>query len=275
MTSELPLPRFSRGSFASVTAHTDEALFAQLGVRIAFTQRHGGKSVAPYGSLNLGSAVGDLPAAVEANRDIVLEAFGSHGLACMVPKQVHGDTVLTVAMPEEPPQAEEEADALAIEVDNVAALLCFADCVPLIAVSPTGRFAVIHAGWRGVESGIAGKAIRHLAALDQKAGAPGDPSHYNVYIGAHIHSCCFEADPGLVERFNRAFAPVAVTDGNHIDLNAAVRSTLAQAGITPQRIADVACCTACSPQEYFSHRASGGTCGRQGAFAIRLAGTSR
>ena len=45
-------------------------------VRFAFTERTGGVSKAPYESLNLGTHVGDDPAAVAENRRRVLVALG-------------------------------------------------------------------------------------------------------------------------------------------------------------------------------------------------------
>ena len=46
------------------------------GVRFAFTDRFGGASTAPYGELNLGSAVGDEAAAMAENFRRVAAAFG-------------------------------------------------------------------------------------------------------------------------------------------------------------------------------------------------------
>ena len=68
-------------------------------VRFAFTERAGGVSEDAYSSLNLGSHVGDDPFAVQENRRRALEAIGAaeceHNL--LVPNQVHGDHVVTVA----------------------------------------------------------------------------------------------------------------------------------------------------------------------------------
>ena len=68
-------------------------------VRFAFTERTGGVSLPPYASLNLGSHVGDDPAAVAENRRRALASLGAVGLQerLLVPNQVHGDTVVRVA----------------------------------------------------------------------------------------------------------------------------------------------------------------------------------
>ena len=60
------------------------------GATVAVTTRHGGLSVAPYDTLNLGLHVGDRPEAVVSNRTRAAAAFG-FGLDTLVfAHQVHG-----------------------------------------------------------------------------------------------------------------------------------------------------------------------------------------
>lgn len=96
----LPRPTLDEGCFASVPVFTDEALFEACGVRIAFTMREGGVSEGPYASLNLGSHVQDDLDKVLQNRALLFSALApsleESEQALIVPKQVHGDTVLTV-----------------------------------------------------------------------------------------------------------------------------------------------------------------------------------
>ena len=151
-TLDLPLPTLVEGCFASITAFTDEALYKTCGVRVAFTERNGGVSKGPYDSLNFGSHVEDDPSSVKQNRSLLMKAFADSSCDLIVPKQVHGDDVLTIASVDEVAEvsrlASLGADAITVEEKRVAALLCFADCVPVIAVAPMGVFSVIHAGWR-------------------------------------------------------------------------------------------------------------------------------
>lgn len=281
----LPIPTlcarpFGARAVSGVTAYTDDALFEACGVRIAFTTRAGGVSAGPYASLNLGSHVKDDPAAVEENRRILLNAFCGAVTAkvpLIVPNQVHGDNVLVVRSAQEASQvaawAAEGADALVVEAAGVAANLCFADCCPLIAVAPTGQFAVIHAGWRGVGNLISVKSVRLLAEhLVEALGASVDEAlaQINVYIGAHIHAECFETGAEIHKRFTAQFGDECAFDGTHIDLNFCLRKQLTDAGISANRIADVGKCTVCNNEEFFSYRAQGGTCGRHGAFALRM-----
>jgi len=247
-------------------------------VRVAFTGRAGGVSEGPYSSLNLGNHVGDDPASVERNRALVLEALDASDVPLVVPSQVHGEVVVELddASPEALGAAREAAlagaDALVAIVPGIAALLCFADCVPVIVVSLTGRFAVAHAGWRGVENGVAAKAVRALARADAAELGEDAANGYNVYVGPHIHASCFETGADVRKRFEDRFGSSCIPDERHVDLLEALTVGLEEAGIDRARVADAGVCTACSCDEFFSYRAAGGICGRHGAVAFRKAG---
>ena len=277
VTEPLPHPHLSARRFGArrLPALTDEALFERTGIRVAFTGRAGGVSAGAFASLNLGSHVGDDPAAVQENRVRVLEALGAHGAQLVVPSQVHGDAVVSVddaaAVGEARARAQEGADAIVASVPDVAVLLCFADCVPVAVASPSGRFAVVHAGWRGVMNGVAAKAVRQLAAADEPLLGPGAAGGYNVYVGPHIGACCVETGADVRERFAARFGDACLAGERCVDLLAALAVGLQEAGIACERIADAGVCTACANDEYFSYRASGGTCGRHGAVAYRKA----
>ena len=281
-TLVLPDPELTKGRFASISAYSDEALYAATGVRIAFTTREGGVSEGPYASLNLGSHVKDDIASVQENRHRVLHAFANEGAPLFVPNQVHGDTVLELGDPENIDaslssaeaqaitlQAQDGADGLVVHVRDAAALLCYADCVPVVIVSPTGRFAVVHAGWRGVDNLIAVKAVRAIARADEAVLGTEAASAYNVYVGPHIGPECFETGPDVHARFVSQFGESCAFDGTHIDLAEGLRIQLEQAGVNRSRICDLAKCTVCENDEFFSYRGQGGTCGRHGAFAVR------
>lgn len=275
-TLELPYPRLVEGRFASLDVFTDEELFLSCGVRIAFTTRTGGVSMFPFDSFNLGDRVDDDPVCVEANRYMLRNAFGARDASFINPLQVHGDTVVSVidggSIDEAVSRAREGADSLVVCRDDVAALLCFADCMPLIIVAPTGAFSIAHAGWRGVVNGIVSKSI---AELQQQTGC--DPSSFNVYIGPYIHSCHFEVGDETRDAFSRLFGasvcipyPQSPSHRDHVDMGAAMRMTLSRSGIDPVRVADVDLCTVCNQELFFSYRGSDGRCGRHGAFAVRL-----
>ena len=265
---------------------TDDALFEACGTRIAFTTRLGGVSKPPYDSLNLGAHVGDDADAVAANRARVLEALGAADAALIVPDQVHQTQVITISQADDAAlarvraRAAEGTDALVVQPLHVAALLNFADCMPVIMVAPSGRFAIAHAGWRGAVAGIVGKAFRQLVRVECAAVAPqcsedalrAIAASCNVYIGPHIQAECFETGEDVAQRFRDEFGDAVAPDARHVDLSAAARVDLERAGCDLERVFDVGICTVCSNDRYFSYRAAGGTCGRHGALGVRLRG---
>jgi YfiH family protein len=278
----LTLPSMSRGRFrctdaakddashTPITALTDERLFAETGVRVAFTERTGGFSTGAYGSLNLGTHVDDDAQAVARNRAKLMAAFGVPTASLLTCNQVHGDTVVTiddgdaVSIDRAREAAQKGADALVIAPANVAALLCYADCTPVIIVAPSGAFAVAHAGWRGV---VAHVAVRALDELSRASGAPSDAC--NVYIGPHIHAECFEVSAEIARQFADLFGEGCTPDDRHVDMAAALRSDLTAHGVAFERIVDAGACTKCENDRFYSYRAQGGRCGRHGAFAVR------
>lgn len=278
MLPNIPIPRLEQRVCNGVRLLTDDELFRAAGVRIAFTGRDGGVSAGDYASLNTFGSIGDDEEAVKRNRAIALGAAGIEPELLIVPNQVHSAAVLAVEDGYDAGlvtgQAADGVDALAIEPPHVAALLNSADCLVLILVSPTGRFAVAHAGWRGAVAGIAGKAARALAELDAKDGPAADPAGYNAYIGPHIRVECFEVGPEVQERFEAEFGDGIVSDG-HVDLAAAVTRDLVRAGLREPRIADAGICTQCHPDQYFSYRATNGRCGRHAAIACNMRGTRK
>lgn len=275
----LPYPSIDARHFGArrVPVLTDDNLYKHTGVRIAFTGRDGGISEGSFSSLNLGDHVNDNLEAVLQNRRLLLEALDAKGMPLVVPRQIHGDHVVLIEDSSSDPlslaqnKAQEGADALAVFVSDVAALLCFADCVPVIVVSPTGCFAVAHAGWRGVMNDIAVRAVAALATYDKNSGQEDLVSEYNVYIGPHIHGECFETGSDVHTQFIERFGPACALDSSHVSLLTALSASLIDAGVSSARIVDAGKCTMCMPDQYFSYRAAGGVCGRHGAIAFRKA----
>ena len=243
-------------------------------IRFAFTERTGGVSKAPYASLNLGTHVGDDPEAVAENRRRVLAALGAEEdqAHLIVPNQVHGDTVVAIDSDTDEKlawvrdRALEGADAIVCTAPGVPVLLCFADCVPVVLTAP-GGFAVIHSGWKGTFSGIAGAAARVLAE------AAGCAAHeIDVVIGPHILGDEYEVSVELMERFASRFPGIDAGAGRLLDLSYAIRASLVDAGVEARRIVDPQLSTMRENDRFFSYRAEGGVCGRHGAVAYMARG---
>lgn len=240
------------------------------GVAFAFTERTGGVSDGPYASLNLGDACGDDPACVEENRSRALAALSpaADGSKLIVPRQVHGDTVVRLAacdgasIARAQSEARCGADAVVVSAPGVPVLLCFADCVPVVIVAE-GGFAVIHSGWKGTYARIAAHAA---SALSRATGI--HPSGMSAYIGPHILGDEYTVDEGLAARFAASFGAGVVGEGRTLDLGACIAATLGAAGFESGGIHDDLISCASEGARFFSYRASGGICGRQGALAI-------
>jgi YfiH family protein len=217
-------------------------------------------SAPPYDSSNLGDHVGDSPASVAENRRRTARraASGPGDPAAWVwLRQVHGHEVVTVgAAPAEPP----EADAAVTTTLGLPLVVMTADCAPVALASP-GGVAVVHAGWPGLEQGVLGAAVAALRAV-----APGPVT---AWLGPCVHPARYEfgADllARLVDRLGPEVASATDTGTPALDIPAAVRISLARAGV--DELTDVGVCTAASP-DHFSHRRDGVT-GRQAVVVVR------
>lgn len=258
----------TRQTLGGVTLLTDES--RPGGVTLAFTERTGGVSSAPYSSLNLGALCGDDPSRVTENRRRALAALGAEDLLANLvsPRQVHGDHVVAVrsadpaALAASRAEAEAGADAVVCAVPDVPVLLCFADCVPVVLVAP-GAFAVAHSGWRGTIARIAAKTVR---ALCDEAGC--EPRDLLAYVGPHIGAADYEVSDELAARFVAEFGPAVVPEPRHLDLAAAVVSALAEVGVAEKNVAVCDLSTASATDRFFSYRAEAGMTGRHGALAL-------
>ena len=241
------------------------------GVLVAFTGRAGGASKDVFSSLNLSFNVGDDRNAVEANRSIVQSAVGVPTTRWVVGRQVHGRVIATVGPLEIGRGGQDHesgiprTDGLVTDIPGVALAVLTADCVPVAMVAPGPVVAVVHAGWRGVMAGVVPVAVRKVASIAGCSAAEA-----TAFIGPHIGACCMEADPAFAGKFSRTFGDsvLLIEEGKkeRIDLEAACRIQLAGAGVSMKNIHSAGICTACN-EGYFSFRAAGGVCGRQGCLA--------
>lgn len=261
------MPALTRQQTGDVTLIRDPR--AADGVAFAFTERSGGVSEGDFASLNLGSRCGDDPARVAENRRRALAALGVEGQAAnlVCPRQVHGADVAHVRASDAAElararaEAERGADVVVCTAPSVPVLMCFADCVPVVITCP-GGFAVAHSGWRGTVARVAAVAARELCA---QAGVT--PDQLSAYVGPHVGAADYEVSPELAARFSAEFGPDVVVGERNLDLAAAVRAALADAGVSEAQVAVWEESTASHTDRFFSYRASGGACGRHGALA--------
>jgi len=255
-----------------------------------FSTRYGGVSRIYGGNtLNLGFTKHDSRAAVERNRELLLEKLGAgnarHRWPLVTLRQIHSDLIHCIDRPPLQPLA---GDGLISNTPGLLLAVLVADCLPVIVVDRKQRaVGVFHAGWRGtvkriVEKGV-GEMRKHFAS---------DPRDLLAAIGPGIRSCCYDVGEEVRSKFEAQFAygaglfrevkesdPVrrkypllfltARAPGHSelpvhlfLDLVEANRRQLLDAGVAEKHIEASFPCTACNLELLFSHRAEKGVTGR-------------
>lgn len=242
-------------------------LFPPDVVHAVFT-RQGGVSPAPWDSLNVGGTVGDERTRVRENRDRAFRILGRDPHSLFDVWQVHSADVVLANAPhpryEKPPEF--KADGIITDNPAVTLFMRFADCTPILLYDPQKRaVGIVHAGWLGTVRRAAGETVKAMQAVFGSnpaeilavIGPSIGPDHYEVGSDVELHvryAFGREADSLL----HRNHGPKA-----HFDLWAANELVLRQAGV--QQIQTARLCTACHPEDWYSHRAQRGKTGRFGA----------
>lgn len=218
-----------------------------------FTDRHDGGSSAPFAGLNLGAHVGDDPASVAANRDLVEEALG---LPVVYADQVHGSDVVRVTRELlEGPRSETGAvgtgDALVTDLPGLALGVLVADCTPVLLHDESSELVgAAHAGRPGMTAGVVPNlvgAMRDLGARDLRAT-----------VGPSVCGRCYEVPMSMREEAARV-APAAAARTWHgtpaIDVAAGVVEQLASLEVPLEWV------PGCAREEarLYSHRRDGTT----------------
>jgi polyphenol oxidase len=240
-------------------------------VELAFTDRHGGVSGAPYDSLNLASAGGDDPAALAENRRRLAADFAPEDLVVSL-CQVHGRDVAVVGPrgTEDPPP---EADALVTASPGVTLMVRVADCVPVLLTDagsssgPTGTvmgpvIGAAHCGRPGLLAGIVPATVAAMREL----GA----GRLTAWLGPHVCGGCYEVPAQLrdeVAAVEPASRGTTSWGTPSVDVGAGVRAQLERDGV---EVVDLSSCTRESP-DLFSYRRDGRASGRQAGLIRRTA----
>jgi YfiH family protein len=197
--------------------------------------------------------VGSGPA---GGRDEVLARIGEPDLPVAWARQIHSARVLPAAAPGECG----EGDALTTDRPGLALAVVTADCVPVLLAGPSG-IAAVHAGWRGIASGVIPATLRAL----------GNPAGWTAWIGPAIGPCCYEVGEEVAEQIAAASTPEAVVPHPggrpHLDLLRAATHQLQAAGVAD--VTALPLCTRCETARLSSYRREGKGAGRNLAFIWR------
>jgi polyphenol oxidase len=236
-----------------------EHIAAELpGGRVLFSTRRGGVSEGAYASLNLGRLTDDAGANVDANRERLAAVVGLPRGRFLYGRQVHGAEVRRATEPPGAGRPAAEEDGQATALDDAAALVFAADCLPLMLVSHAA-VAALHCGRRGLAGGIVAEGVAALREL-------GGEAPVTAALGPCARGCCYEVGEEVHEEF--AGVPGARAGKRNLDIPAVARHELARAGV--QDVHDTGLCTICAGEElFFSHRRDGGVTGRQAGVVWR------
>ena len=223
-------------------------------VDLAFTDRYGGVSLAPYAELNLAVNGSDSPEAKAENHRLLLSDFAD-GAPYADLYQVHGNGVVDAECGTRP-----EADGIVTTERDLVLLVRTADCVPvLFADEAAGVIGAAHAGRKGMAAGVVPETIARMRAL----GA----TRISAWVGPYVCGKCYEVPAEMQAQVARVAPAAAVrtrrgTPG--LDLRAGLAESLRRAGV-PEVVHDPRCTV--EDRHLFSHRRDGVT-GRQAGLVL-------
>ena len=225
------------------------------GLISAESTRHGGVSLAPYHSLNLGGSTLDNPEHVLKNNHLFFTALDVPFRNVAKSHQIHGAEILTVLKS----GRYEGYDALITNISGIQLAVTVADCTPILIFDPIKKaVAAIHAGWRGTVLEIVSKTVK---AMQKEYGT--NPSDCLAYVGTCIDECSFEVGQEVAMNFADAYKRLDQEKSKFfVDLKSANRDQLLSVGLHPKNIEVSAYSTVLNNTDYFSYRLEQGITGR-------------
>jgi len=218
-------------------------------VRAVSTLRRGGVSEGRFASLNLGLHVGDEAVSVQKNRERLTAMFELPAQPLWL-DQHHGSVVVRADNAETC-----YADASFTSSTGVVCAVMTADCLPVLLCDRNGtRVAAIHAGWRGLASGILEAAARDVGGGDLVA-----------WLGPAIGAAAFEVGDEVRAAFitqlgvaaDAAFKRHETQSKWYADIYMLARIALLRAGVGSVYGGER--CTFSEPEHFFSFRRDGQT----------------
>ena len=180
-----------------------------------------GFSTLVLGSVGLSHALD--PAPVLASRRDFARALGIDEELTVL-GAVHGAAVARV---DEPQGVVQGVDALITNQRGVTLFATFADCYPIVLWDPEHRCAaLVHAGWRGTVARVGPAAVQAMAKAYGSS-----PAAIRAGIGPGICGRCYEVGVEVASRFDQRFATGGTGDRFMLDLAAANRAQLLDAGV--------------------------------------------
>ncbi len=191
----------------------------------------------------------------ERLRACLTGAARDEDLVLVSPLQVHGVRVVGAAEYTRGSQVQ-PCDGLTLQPPldgGLAALLLFADCVPVLLVGEVDA-ALVHGGRRGLLGGIV-----------QQGGAAMTAPPGLAVIGPSIGPCCYAVGDAVARDFEARYGDGVVLPGPKLDLWEVAALAAAEVGVPRAQVVNPRLCSACNNDLFFSYRADGPSTGRHGA----------
>ena len=181
---------------------------APKNVKAYSTKRTGGVSQPPYDSFNFSLLTGDNPNDVLANRKILSQELNLPQEPFWL-KQIHSDIVLSLGKNTSPDgtthtvsaknhipildMTADTADAAFTTDTGVVCAVLTADCVPILVCDENGTIvAAIHAGWKGIATGVIAATIKAMNI---------NPSKLLAWLGPAIRPNAYAVKHDVYEIF--------------------------------------------------------------------------
>jgi len=229
------------------------------GARAALSRR---SPATAAGSVSLQVRGGDAEGVLDA-RARLAGAVGLDAADLVWAQQVHGAGVAVVGRDHRGRGAHDhqtavpQVDALVTAADGVGVAVLAADCVP-VALAAGGAVAAVHAGRRGMTTGVVGAAVGALRLL----GSLDGDAVVHAAVGPGIGGCCYELPAALAVSIaaSEPAAAARTTWGTpSVDVVAGVLAQLERAGAVAVQVVEG--CTRCGDGGFFSARRDAGEAG--------------
>jgi YfiH family protein len=224
-------------------------------VQARVTTRKGGFSKGGFTGLNLAAHVGDVAEVVAQNRAELKASLGLPAEPCWL-SQVHSSVVVQAA----DVVGDVQADAVVTDSPGMVCAVLTADCLPVLLTDTNGQLvAAVHAGWRGLCTGILENTVENFLA----AGI--DAQNILAWFGPAIGPQAYEVDEPVrnvfIARAPDCSAAFSESRSGHwfFDLYAAARISLAAMGVVQTFGGEF--CTY-NDERFYSYRREA-SCGRQ------------
>lgn len=166
---------------------------APKNIRALTTTRLNGVSIDSYATNNLGLHVNDNDSHVQQNRANLISSLNLPGEPFWL-EQTHTNICSIV----DNINANRFADASITQNKNIPLVILTADCVPIVICNKQGdEIAAIHAGWKGLASGIIENTVAKFSRR---------PESYLAWIGPAICQKCYATGDEVLQTFVNKYA---------------------------------------------------------------------